>query len=477
MKAKIQSLGWVSLAALVLLFQNCGSFDAEVINPDLKLEVLSSKPVFDTSVRKPVNLDIEVSGQSPVDVTIPATGSGSLNTDIPTTSPIDPRKHQRPVEFEQLVTDGYPVSYLCSDMRSGRKGNMGMQSEEVYAVYANEGTYRIDLGMKPVCVFTAPEIKAEVLSTQKKIKLSTLSAAMLRAQCPGLSDGMYSLMGFKPAAIMSNYQSGQIASFANYLEQSGSTLRSKALFALSFESQNSVIQKNFSRGSQPVVEVLVDFNRQQHLTSVTCDRSASPLLVQFNSDVENPQGLVLTSLEKGINFDILGANADPEAHALKRISWHRSLDYHFIALPNSKGEVLGIDELFGDNTQGPDGLFATDGYAALAKFDGMSADGRTRIGEADGMITEADPVFEKLRLWQDRNFDGKAQSSELLSLKKMNVQIIDLNYDGSFIETDVYGNRTMYKSVVKTNDGRYHLMFDLWFAWQDLVSTTSLPSW
>lgn len=194
--------------------------------------------------------------------------------------------------------------------------------------------------------------------------------------------------------------------------------------------------------------------------------AGSPLMVVFNSNVNKPEPLVFTSQAEGINFDILGRNSPPRPHTPMRISWYRSSSYYFLTLPDSHGRVRGVDELFGNNTYGPDGSFAADGYKALAKYDGMSADGKSRVGQKDGYITAEDPVFEKLRWWQDDNFDGLAQETELLSMRQMGVEVIDLNADPGYKEKDKYGNETTLKSVVKTTDGRYHLMFDVWFAYE-----------
>ncbi|KYG62960.1 hypothetical protein AZI87_17010 [Bdellovibrio bacteriovorus] len=195
-----------------------------------------------------------------------------------------------------------------------------------------------------------------------------------------------------------------------------------------------------------------------------CYEAGSPLMVQFGSNVQKAEPLVFTSHEDGITFDILGMNSSPP-YSPKRISWYRSPQYYFLVKPNNAGEVRGIDELFGDNTLGPDGKFAKDGYKALAKYDGTSVDAKTLLGPADTYITIEDPIYHKLRLWHDENFDGVAQKHELFTLKQMKVEVIDLNADPNFKEVDKYGNETTLKSVVKTTDGNYHLMFDVWFSY------------
>jgi hypothetical protein len=201
-----------------------------------------------------------------------------------------------------------------------------------------------------------------------------------------------------------------------------------------------------------------------------CSGGGSPLMVHLNVNPDQHVPLEFTSPLNGINFDLFGANAKPAPYTPVRISWYRQPEYYFIVLPNTKGEVKGIDELFGNNTKGPDGQFAKDGYVALAKYDGMSMSvaGLKKVSEPDGYITSEDPVLAKLRFWHDDNFDGLAQPNELRTADELGIELIDLAADESFKETDQYGNDTMLKSVVRTKDGRFHVMFDVWFWSYDL---------
>ena len=191
-----------------------------------------------------------------------------------------------------------------------------------------------------------------------------------------------------------------------------------------------------------------------------CDKRASPLVVHMQSDPLRPIPIALSSQDDGVLFDLLG---DRAWRSPVQISWFTNLDYRFLALPNEEGEVRSIDELFGDNTRGPDGKFADNGYAALAKYDGKSADGLVRVARADGRIDRRDPIFKHLRLWLDRDFDGYGQAHELISLEAAGVEFIDLKYSNDFAESDRYGNLTMMKSVVEFRDGSLDLIFDLWF--------------
>lgn len=136
-----------------------------------------------------------------------------------------------------------------------------------------------------------------------------------------------------------------------------------------------------------------------------------------------------------------------------------------LALPNERGEVLSIDQLFGSNAYGPDDRYAVNGYAALAKYDGTSADGKQRLSPANGRIDKNDAIFSQLRLWHDKDFDGIAQPDELTPLSAEKIEYIDLNFKNRqvFSNTDENGNRTEMLSYVGYEDGKRDVMFDIWF--------------
>jgi hypothetical protein len=191
-----------------------------------------------------------------------------------------------------------------------------------------------------------------------------------------------------------------------------------------------------------------------------CDHGVSPLILQLSDTVEP---ITLTPPLDGVQFDIRGSNAKP-AYAPMTISWltaESAPQNYFLVLPDAAGEVRGIDQMFGDNTLGPDNSTPAaladprkrNGYEALRKWD----------ERADGFITAQDPVFARLRLWRDANHDGIVDRAELSTLDDHHVMSIDLNADHRYEEVDPYGNSTKLKSVVKTSDGRLHLIYDLWF--------------
>lgn len=174
-----------------------------------------------------------------------------------------------------------------------------------------------------------------------------------------------------------------------------------------------------------------------------------PLLVQLNT--KTPQPIELTAPDKGVMFDLLGRRAH---HKKVLTSWFATAKHenYFLVLPDEKGQVNGIDELFGNSTFGPDKHFSRQGFQALAKHD----DNR------DHMISSDDGVFSQLRLWKDENLDGIAQESELSTLDAKGVVVIDLRFDRRYMEKDQYGNMVKFKSVVIMKDNSYGLVYDLW---------------
>ncbi len=127
--------------------------------------------------------------------------------------------------------------------------------------------------------------------------------------------------------------------------------------------------------------------------------TCSPLVLDLNGD-----GVHTTGESSTVAFDL---DADG---ATERVGWtHPQTEEAFLwidLLPNHR--VDDGRELFGVGTFLPDGTRARDGFAALAVYDGAAAG-----GNADGVISVADAVWGRLRLWVDRNHDGVSQPQEI----------------------------------------------------------------
>jgi hypothetical protein len=176
-----------------------------------------------------------------------------------------------------------------------------------------------------------------------------------------------------------------------------------------------------------------------------CEGKASPLII----DTLNPAGeakIELSPREQGAHFDITGNGGRP------LISWptHPEKDM-FLVLPNAQQKVLGIAQLFGNNTRGPDGKKSANGFAALAKY----------VGAGQSTISAQDPIFGKLRLWSDVNRDGLVQDGELFTLASKSITSIQLNYQAVRINLND-GNELRQQSTAIQN-GLPLGIFDLWF--------------
>ncbi|WP_413578423.1 hypothetical protein ACLVWU_07780 [Bdellovibrio sp. HCB290] len=131
-----------------------------------------------------------------------------------------------------------------------------------------------------------------------------------------------------------------------------------------------------------------------------CGGFFSPLVLKFDDE--------LPKVEKTSKFPLL-----PDQNGMK-ISWPSfDTEMYFLTLDQNKnGKVDGGHELFGDinNFQ--------DGFKNLEIYD----------SNKDGVIDSKDPVFDKLRLWKDRNHDGKSTASEVKTLKQLGVESISVKY-------------------------------------------------
>lgn len=195
------------------------------------------------------------------------------------------------------------------------------------------------------------------------------------------------------------------------------------------------------------------------------ESNCSPLVIQIGE-----QTLAFTDPRThSVSFDILGQRAKPQPHTEIPVSWlapESLATNYFLVLPNEQGQVLGIDQMFGNNTFGPDANspFATNGFEALLKYDGLDFNGQVLPEAKDKRIDAKDPIFARLRLWHDLNGDGRAQVSELVQLSSVGIVSIDLKYNADYIEPADFGNVIYTKSTVDLSDGSFRPIFDVWFS-------------
>jgi hypothetical protein len=116
---------------------------------------------------------------------------------------------------------------------------------------------------------------------------------------------------------------------------------------------------------------------------------------------------------------------------------------------NRDGYITNGKELFGDFTfqsEPPSGV-ERNGFRALAEWDK-----RENGGNGDGVISQSDYVFSKLRLWRDANHDGSSDPGELQGLWEFGIEKISLDYRESR-NRDKFGNEFRYRAKVYGKDG------------------------
>jgi len=150
-----------------------------------------------------------------------------------------------------------------------------------------------------------------------------------------------------------------------------------------------------------------------------------PIVLDLDND-----GIELTSLEDGVDFDIDG-DGDTERTATA------TGGDGFLALDrNGNGSIDNGSELFGDQNG------ASNGFEELSRFD----------SNRDGVIDARDTIYDQLRVFVDGNRDGFSQSGELFSLADLGIASIDLGYR-NVQERAAGGNTIAQRSYFTRNDG------------------------
>ena len=179
-----------------------------------------------------------------------------------------------------------------------------------------------------------------------------------------------------------------------------------------------------------------------------CCNDSSPVVIDIDGN-----GITLSNAAEGVNFDLNGDGTR------ERLGWTRlDSDDAWLALDrNENGTIDNGAELFGDFTPQPEAS-NKNGFLALAEFD-KAANG----GNEDGVIDSRDQIFNRLRLWQDKNHNGVSEPEELHMLGTMNISALELDFKLSK-RVDEYGNQFKYRARVKdTADGSVgRWAWDVW---------------
>jgi len=135
-------------------------------------------------------------------------------------------------------------------------------------------------------------------------------------------------------------------------------------------------------------------------------RVTDPLAIDLNGD-----GVIATTtMEAGVNFDL-----DNNGFA-EQAAWVAPEDGLLVVDKNNNGFIDDGAELFGTETTLKNGQKAHSGFEALAELD----------SNKDNQISSLDTAFNTLKIWQDQNHNGIAESAELLTLASQGIQSISL---------------------------------------------------
>ncbi|MCU1231719.1 MAG: hypothetical protein JWO97_4603 [Acidobacteria bacterium] len=137
-----------------------------------------------------------------------------------------------------------------------------------------------------------------------------------------------------------------------------------------------------------------------------------PMVLDLNGD-----GVHTSDVFTPVRFDINGDGTK------ELITWTNPLtEEGFLWIDrNHNGRVDDGTELFGIGTDLPSGIKARDGFEALAMYD-MPLYG----GNSDGRVSADDAVWERLRVWIDRNHDGVCDPGEYGPLHRYHIEALNL---------------------------------------------------
>ena len=176
-----------------------------------------------------------------------------------------------------------------------------------------------------------------------------------------------------------------------------------------------------------------------------CEKQYSPLVLDMTK-----AGFKFSGPENGVYFDL---NDTGQAIAT---GWTASNNLAFLVRDvDGNGNIESGADLFGSATVLKNGNRATNGFEALRDLD----------DNGDLRFSPADRAWSSVKLWFDRNRNGRLDPNELVTLDQMGIEYINLTYI-EVMEMDRYGNQTRQRSTFHRNvRGKSQALqiIDAWF--------------
>ncbi|MEY4475273.1 MAG: hypothetical protein RL248_1040, partial [Pseudomonadota bacterium] len=167
----------------------------------------------------------------------------------------------------------------------------------------------------------------------------------------------------------------------------------------------------------------------------TVNTYVDPLLLDLSG-----KGVAMTGIDDGVLFDT------DNSGTLKRTGWVGS-DTGMLVIDNGSGKIDNISQMYSEYYGGAAGVNGQpgekryqDGFAALASED----------SDGNGAIDRHDPIWGKLRIWQDASHNGKVEKGELKTLDEW--RISQIKAKASVVNNDNRNvNQVMARGVFMIN--------------------------
>ncbi|WP_286162318.1 calcium-binding protein, partial [Duganella sp. HH101] len=170
-------------------------------------------------------------------------------------------------------------------------------------------------------------------------------------------------------------------------------------------------------------------------------KTVSPLVLDLDGN-----GISTVSAAAGVHFDHDGNNFS------ELTGWVSGGDGLLVLDRNGNGTIDSGRELFGNQTRDAGGNQSSNGFEALEALD----------DNQDHRIDAADKGFNALRVWIDKNYDGRSTVDELHTLNELHIQSLSTSYANTS-GIDDSGNEIRQQGTYSLVGGQTHVLADVWF--------------